>query len=39
MTAMRRKIRQYFAAGSRMVWVIDPENRQADGCLKEEWSA
>jgi Uma2 family endonuclease len=30
MTAMRRKIQQYFDAGTAIVWVIDPENRLAE---------
>ena len=29
-TATRRKIRQYFAAGASLVWVIHPETREAE---------
>jgi Uma2 family endonuclease len=27
---MRRKVRQYLAAGTRLVWLVDPEERTAD---------
>ncbi|MFN7918977.1 MAG: Uma2 family endonuclease [Bryobacteraceae bacterium] len=30
MSATRRKIRQFFAAGTKAAWVIDPENRDAE---------
>jgi Uma2 family endonuclease len=26
---MRRKVREYFEAGSRLVWLVDPESRTA----------
>jgi Uma2 family endonuclease len=29
-TEMRRKLREYFLAGVRLVWMIDPRKRQAD---------
>ena len=27
--AVREKVREYFAAGARLVWVVDPETRTA----------
>lgn len=29
-TAMRRKVKQYFAAGSRAVWLVYPESREIE---------
>jgi Uma2 family endonuclease len=29
-TAMRRKVKQYFAAGSRAVWLVFPESREIE---------
>ncbi len=34
--AMNRKIRDYFSAGSREVWVLDPENGEATLRTKSE---
>jgi Uma2 family endonuclease len=34
MTAVRRKVKQYFAAGARLVWIVDPEGREI-----EVWTA
>ena len=29
-TATRRKVKQYFAAGAKLVWIVFPESREVE---------